>query len=318
MSSFMSSAMSMRALAVLIGLLAVGNTGALAMTSPLVDDPQDDLLAPDSGLGLKPTTPAPDIPSAANPAGTAEPTPATPPASTMPSAGKPAAAEPSAAKSSAAAPAASEQPSIGNPLWAIPLQQLSATRDRPLFSPSRRPAVTAIARPAPVAVAAQPAKPPEPKPQFLLLGVVAAENPSEAVGLFMNATEKVVIRLKMGENYKGWTLRAVRPRQATLVNGLDNAVLTLPKPEMKAAGNLPGLAPAALSGSPMSAPPMPAPPMPARPMPPSAAGSAMPANPVTVTGSMQTPMPNATIVIEHPFINLRPLPANLSQTGKKP
>jgi hypothetical protein len=34
-------------------------------------------------------------------------------------------------------PAASEIPS-GNPLWAIPLKELSATRERPIFSPSRR------------------------------------------------------------------------------------------------------------------------------------------------------------------------------------
>ena len=41
------------------------------------------------------------------------------------------------------------QPS-GNPLWAIPLRALTVTRDRPIFSPSRRPpAAAVIAAPAP-------------------------------------------------------------------------------------------------------------------------------------------------------------------------
>src|SRR4051794_9583272 len=40
-------------------------------------------------------------------------------------------------------PAGANEPS-GNPLWAIPLKSLSFTRERPLFTPSRRP-------PAPVA-----------------------------------------------------------------------------------------------------------------------------------------------------------------------
>src|SRR5262249_29523717 len=32
-----------------------------------------------------------------------------------------------------------DPPPTGNPLWATPVGQLSATRERPLFSPSRRP-----------------------------------------------------------------------------------------------------------------------------------------------------------------------------------
>src|SRR5258708_33146709 len=36
-------------------------------------------------------------------------------------------------------PAVTEAGSTGNPLWAVPLDALSMTRERPLFSPSRRP-----------------------------------------------------------------------------------------------------------------------------------------------------------------------------------
>ena len=42
------------------------------------------------------------------------------------------------------APSPNATPRAGNPLWAIPLSALSATRDRPLFSTSRRPPIVAV------------------------------------------------------------------------------------------------------------------------------------------------------------------------------
>src|SRR5262249_53698680 len=51
----------------------------------------------------------------------------------------------------------------GNPLWAIPLRSLSATRERPIFLPSRRPpAPRVVASPAPAPV--QPSPPQQPEP----------------------------------------------------------------------------------------------------------------------------------------------------------
>src|ERR1700682_5261696 len=38
-----------------------------------------------------------------------------------------------------ATPVARAEPPAGNPLWAVPLRSLSVPRDRPIFSPSRRP-----------------------------------------------------------------------------------------------------------------------------------------------------------------------------------
>ena len=38
-----------------------------------------------------------------------------------------------------------ERAPSGNPLWAVPLSLLSVTRDRPIFSPSRRPPPAAVA-----------------------------------------------------------------------------------------------------------------------------------------------------------------------------
>src|SRR5579871_6921448 len=70
-------------------------------------------------------------------------------------------------------PPPSQSPLSANPLWAIPLKQLSVTRDRPIFSPSRRPPPPATPTyVAPVAVRTPP-KPKEPeKPSITLVGTI--------------------------------------------------------------------------------------------------------------------------------------------------
>src|SRR5262245_45248029 len=69
-------------------------------------------------------------------------------------------------------PAANDQFRGGNPLWAISLKGLSATHERPIFSPSRRPPPSAVA----VTSYVQPAKPQEPeRPQLSLVGTVAGK-----------------------------------------------------------------------------------------------------------------------------------------------
>src|SRR5215472_15125490 len=70
-----------------------------------------------------------------------------------------------------ATPAPAEPAQSGNPLWRIPLRQLSATRERPLFSPSGH-----LPPPPPVhqVAAAPPPPPPRPpeaeRPQLSLVG----------------------------------------------------------------------------------------------------------------------------------------------------
>ncbi|MGZ6195911.1 MAG: hypothetical protein ACXWML_11870, partial [Candidatus Binataceae bacterium] len=62
-----------------------------------------------------------------------------------------------------------------NPLWAIPLSRLSATRDRPLFRPSRRaPAPPAAAPAAALTPPAPPAAEPE-RPSLTLVGAIASD-----------------------------------------------------------------------------------------------------------------------------------------------
>jgi hypothetical protein len=115
-----------------------------------------------------------------------------------------------------------------NPLWAVPLKQLSNTRERPLFSPSRRPPPTAVG---PAIEAAKPrvVKLPEPlRPQLSLIGTVIGEKDSIAV--FVDDTTKNSIRLRTGEEHKGWTLRSVQGREVTLERDRENTVLSLPAP----------------------------------------------------------------------------------------
>jgi hypothetical protein len=117
----------------------------------------------------------------------------------------------------------------GNPLSAIPLADLSTTRDRPIFSPSRRP-------PLPVATApimSQQAKTPEPeKPQFVLVGTIAGDK--QSFGIFLDRASNTVLKLKPKEEHQGWILREVRGRATVLEKDDKTATLTLPArlPEM--------------------------------------------------------------------------------------
>jgi hypothetical protein len=128
-----------------------------------------------------------------------------------------------------ASPPDVDRTSRGNPMWAVPLHTLAATRDRPIFSPSRRP-------PSPAAVAAAPplapptsAKPPEPdRPRLSILGTVVSRR--DAIGVFMEDANKNVLRLHPGQDYAGWVLRAVKRRQVNLEKGNAVATLSLPAP----------------------------------------------------------------------------------------
>jgi general secretion pathway protein N len=114
-----------------------------------------------------------------------------------------------------------------NPLWAIPLTQLSGTRDRPIFSPSRRPAPVAAAAD-PVPLKPQPRKKEIEPPQLSLVGTIASGD--EGFGIFIDQSTKAALRLKVGEDHQGWKLRAIRGREVTMEKDERSAVLTLPQP----------------------------------------------------------------------------------------
>ena len=122
----------------------------------------------------------------------------------------------------------------GNPVWAIPLSQLSMTRDRPIFSPSRRPP------PPPtlptVAKVVEPAKPTEPeRPPLILVGTVAGEDSSVAV--FVEQVTDTTVRLRVNESHQGWTLQSIRGREVTLLKDRESSVLALAPP---GAAEMPG------------------------------------------------------------------------------
>jgi general secretion pathway protein N len=123
----------------------------------------------------------------------------------------------------------------GNPLWAIPLKQLSATRERPLFAPSRRPPPPVVREfPTAALPPPPPPKPSEPeKPLLTLVGTVAGDG--EGIGVFVDPASRTVLRLKTGESHNGWLLRSVQRREVILEKGHDTSVLVLPAPDMKKA-----------------------------------------------------------------------------------
>jgi hypothetical protein len=120
----------------------------------------------------------------------------------------------------------------GNPLWAIPLNTLTATRARPIFSPSRRPLPAIVAAPyVPPPPASTPVEPD--RPQLTLVGTVTGEQ--EAFGVFQDQTLNKIIRLKLGDLHGGWILRQVRGREVMLQKNDEIIFLALPPPGTKPA-----------------------------------------------------------------------------------
>src|SRR5271166_2927996 len=122
-----------------------------------------------------------------------------------------------------------EATQAGNPLSKIPLSALTATRDRPLFSVSRRPptpAIQANAEPAQAPAAAAPA-PPE-RPALKLIGTILS--PATSVVLLRDSAMQAVMRLRVGEATSGWRVKTVSSRSVTVEKGEQSAILGLPQP----------------------------------------------------------------------------------------
>ena len=110
------------------------------------------------------------------------------------------------------------------------------TRDRPVFSPSRRPPPEVVAEP----VAARPAPPPrkveiEP-PSLSLVGTIASGD--DSFGIFLDQSTKAALRLRIGDDYQGWRLRIINGREATMEKDEQRALLTLPPPGSETSGDV--------------------------------------------------------------------------------
>lgn len=129
---------------------------------------------------------------------------------------------------------AQERALLGNPLWAIPFGSLAVTRERPIFTPSRRPPAPAVvAIPAPriaqPTIVSSPAAPQ--RPNLVLVGTVISG--TEGFGVFLDQSTHNVVRLRTGEGYAGWILRSVKAREATLEKAQQTETLHLPRPGEK-------------------------------------------------------------------------------------
>ena len=111
------------------------------------------------------------------------------------------------------APHAKNDPAAAavSPLAARPLDRFSATRDRPLFSPTRRPP----AAPPVAAAAAAPPPPPPPPPDVVLLGVVVDGEDAHAV--VRTSTDTKIRRLRIGDEIGGWKVGQIEERKLVLL-----------------------------------------------------------------------------------------------------
>lgn len=116
-------------------------------------------------------------------------------------------AEPGAQPQSTTAPV--------SPLAAQPMDRLSATRDRPLFSPTRRPPA-----PPPVVPIAPP--PPPSPPNIALLAVIM--DGEEARAVVRTGPAAKTVRVQIGDDIDGWKVGQIEARQLVLL--LDDRTAT--------------------------------------------------------------------------------------------
>ena len=105
-----------------------------------------------------------------------------------------------------------------SPLAAEPLERISNTRERPLFSPTRRP-------PAPPPVIAAPPPPPPAPPNVALLGVVM--DGEEARAVVRAGPGAKTLRVGIGDDIGGWKVGQIEARQLVLLLDGRTATFTM-------------------------------------------------------------------------------------------
>jgi general secretion pathway protein N len=209
---------------------------------------------------------------------------------------------------------AREREPSGNPLWGIPLSSLTATRERPIFLPSRRPPAPVVAGPPrvePVVMRVMPPPPPE-RPQLTLVGAVVGE--TEAIGIFLDQANNTVVRLHMGESHAGWLLNSVKGREVTLQKDRETVALALPAPgDSPSAGPAMGLNFPVAGNGPVPVPFGPVPSgRPSGPVPP----GRIPV-PVPIPSAGGVPIPSAgTLVVPDPRVAAPFIPRSTPKNGE--
>jgi len=97
---------------------------------------------------------------------------------------------------------------LASPLAVHSLDRLSATRERPLFSPSRR-----APAPPPPPIVRPPPPPPEP-PNVTLVGIVM--DAEEARAIVQSGSKNEVRRVRVGDDIGGWKVAQIENRRLVL------------------------------------------------------------------------------------------------------
>jgi len=110
---------------------------------------------------------------------------------------------------------------VANPVAAQSLDHLSATRERPLFSPSRRPP------PPPLAPVVQRAAPvlPLAAPSVDLFGIVSDEEGARAI--VRTGPGNKILRIRVGDEIGGWKVSQIEGRKLVLSLGERSTTFTL-------------------------------------------------------------------------------------------
>ena len=143
----------------------------------------------------------------------------------------------------ASAPARSE---LSNPVAKLRLEDMRITRERPLFSPTRRPpqpveAIAPVTPPAPVQAKEEVAAP----PPFDLVGSVVGASASYV--LLLNRETHEMARLSQGGEAAGWKVGIVSQRSVVLERDGRRVTLSFAQPATSGASPAPELATAAPS-----------------------------------------------------------------------
>jgi general secretion pathway protein N len=141
------------------------------------------------------------------------------------------------------APDAGARSQTGNPLWTVPLSALSATRDRPLFSASRRPPIVALPVVAPPPQKQEALAPPPPeRPLLTLIGTIVS--PEASVAMLQGSNTEAISRLRVGQENDGWQVRGIGLRSIVVEKGPQSIELDLPRPDgAPAEQSLPNVSP---------------------------------------------------------------------------
>ena len=117
----------------------------------------------------------------------------------------------------------------GNPLLTVPLSSLSATRDRPLFSASRRPPIVAVPVAAPLPQKQEALAPPsQEQPLLTLVGTIVS--PKSSVAILQGSNAESVSRLRVGQENDGWRVRGISSHSVVVEKGSQSVQLGLPRP----------------------------------------------------------------------------------------